>query len=47
MNSTSSPVKPANSEKKPNDSNSLLFTDFVRISDPQTKEVLVQQRGGQ
>ena len=32
-------------EKKPNDTGGFYFSSFVKISDPNTKEVLVQKRG--
>lgn len=32
-------------EKKPNDTGGFYFSSFVKISDPNTKEILVQKRG--
>ena len=32
------------SEKKPDDQTGLLFTSHLKITDPNTKEVLVQMR---
>lgn len=31
--------------KKPNENAGLYFSSFLKITDPNTKEVLVQQRG--
>lgn len=32
-------------EKKPNENVGFYFSSFIKISDPNTKEVLVQTRG--
>lgn len=37
--------KNQNNEKKPNENGGFYFSSFVKISDPNTKEVLVQKRG--
>lgn len=35
--------KPA--EKKPNEQSGFYFSSFLKITDPETNEVLVEQRG--
>ena len=35
--------KPA--EKKPNENSGFYFSSFLKITDPETNEVLVEQRG--
>lgn len=42
-NSTNKLEKPH--EKKPNETGGFYFSSFVKITDPNTKEVLVQKRG--
>ena len=32
-------------EKKPNETGGFFFSSFLKITDPNTKEVLVQTRG--
>jgi hypothetical protein len=32
-------------EKKPNETGGFYFSSFLKISDPNTKEILVQTRG--
>jgi hypothetical protein len=48
MNSTEAnkqqPVAPV-PEKKPNEVGGFYFSSFLKISDPNTKEILVQTRG--
>lgn len=34
-----------NIDKKPNENGGFYFSSFLKISDPNTKEVLVQKRG--
>jgi hypothetical protein len=47
MNRTTEEQKPANiaPEKKPNETGGFYFSSFLKITDPNTKEVLVQTRG--
>ena len=46
-NSTSKqPINPAaNTQRKPNETGSISVEGFVKIFDPNTKQVLVQKRG--
>jgi hypothetical protein len=32
-------------QKKPDETSGFYFSSFLKITDPETKEVLVQQRG--
>lgn len=47
MNKDTEPQKIANTapEKKPNESGGFYFSSFLKITDPNTNEVLVQKRG--
>ena len=36
---------PNTTEKKPNETGGFYFSSFLKISDPNTKEILVQTRG--
>jgi hypothetical protein len=38
-------IKPVEETKKPNENLGFIFSSSVKISDPNTKEVLVQIRG--
>ena len=37
--------KPQETEKKPNEVGGVYFSSSIKIFDPNTKEILVQQRG--
>lgn len=39
------PTQDSKAEVKPNESGGFYFSSFLKISDPNTKEVLVQTRG--
>ena len=39
--------KPNSNEKKPNEHGGFYFSSSIKITDPNTKEVLVQKRGDQ
>lgn len=42
---TSIPNKQENKPPKPNEQGGVYFSSFVKITDPNTKEILVQKRG--
>jgi hypothetical protein len=44
-NKNTSEVKDQTPERKPNDTNGMLFSSVIKIFDPNTKEVLVHKRG--
>lgn len=39
------PKQDSNPEKKPNEHGGFYFSSHLKITDPNTKEVLVQKRG--
>ena len=45
MNNKTEPVVEEKKEPKPDEKGGFVFSSFVKITDPNTKEVLVQTRG--
>ena len=45
MNDKTQPTESETTEPRPNETGGFYFSTFVKITDPETKEVLVQTRG--